>query len=222
MILKSLSALAIAAASFVGFASGASAAVLTYEFDGNDCKGYFAVGPGNGFDSCTIFANEGGQNILLSPVIAQYNESLNVSEVNNTVYPSIDGTEFSFSNTTSSGTDTNLTGDWSYNRGLLDPGVRFWVAKNQSFTLFWEVDDSAVASGGVCDVTDLYTVACLSAALVVDSGSWTTPGGQSLSHITFYDSVDPTVVPDIPLPAAGWMLIAGLGGMGALRRRKKS
>ena len=28
-------------------------------------------------------------------------------------------------------------------------------------------------------------------------------------------------LPDIPLPAAGWMLIAGLGGLGALRRRRK-
>lgn len=28
--------------------------------------------------------------------------------------------------------------------------------------------------------------------------------------------------PVVPLPAAGWMLIAGIGGLGALKRRKKS
>jgi hypothetical protein len=31
-----------------------------------------------------------------------------------------------------------------------------------------------------------------------------------------------SVVPSVPLPAAGWMLIAGIGGIAAMRKRKKS
>jgi hypothetical protein len=56
------------------------------------------------------------------------------------------------------------------------------------------------------------------------SGDWSTsglmtPNGKNqagVSHISFYNSVAP-----VPLPAAGWLLAAGLGGLGALARRRK-
>ena len=53
------------------------------------------------------------------------------------------------------------------------------------------------------------------------SGDWdvTDPAwgsDKAISHISFYDTeIDP-----IPLPAAGWLLIAGVGGLAALRRRR--
>jgi hypothetical protein len=55
------------------------------------------------------------------------------------------------------------------------------------------------------------------------SGTWWTEAG-SLSHASIWyvgksDEEQPSMV---PLPAAGWMLIAGLGGLGAMRRFKKS
>ncbi|MFN3846312.1 MAG: VPLPA-CTERM sorting domain-containing protein, partial [Paracoccaceae bacterium] len=34
--------------------------------------------------------------------------------------------------------------------------------------------------------------------------------------------VPPTGVPPVPLPAAGWMLLAGLGALAASRRRRKA
>jgi len=68
-------------------------------------------------------------------------------------------------------------------------------------------------------------------------GTWTTDGirtgnGKSfpgLSHMTFYSagsatethvSEDVTGPSPVPLPAAGWLLLAGIGGLAALRWRK--
>ena len=49
------------------------------------------------------------------------------------------------------------------------------------------------------------------------SGSWTYSGQGSLSHVSLYASTAP-----VPLPAAGLMLAGALGGLGALRRRRKN
>jgi len=53
------------------------------------------------------------------------------------------------------------------------------------------------------------------------SGFWTSTKG--LSHATIYYNGTPVPPPSaVPLPAAGWMLLAGLGGIAALRRRRKA
>lgn len=58
------------------------------------------------------------------------------------------------------------------------------------------------------------------------SGTWSTAGilkgngqpGPGLSHITLWGTG--TAAP-VPLPAAAWLLLAGLGGLGAARRFKR-
>ena len=59
------------------------------------------------------------------------------------------------------------------------------------------------------------------------SGSWSTsglmtPNGKNqagVSHISFYNSAAPAAV---PLPAAGWLLRAGAGGLAAAARRRRT
>ncbi|WP_300016507.1 VPLPA-CTERM sorting domain-containing protein [uncultured Roseobacter sp.] len=58
------------------------------------------------------------------------------------------------------------------------------------------------------------------------SGTWFTydnansGAGSAFSHINAWYMGDPTT--PVPLPAAAWMLIAGLGGLGAMRRFRKT
>jgi hypothetical protein len=61
------------------------------------------------------------------------------------------------------------------------------------------------------------------------SGTWNTLGiekgngkpGPGLSHISFYGIKGDVPPPsEVPLPAAGWLMLAGIGGLAALRRRK--
>ena len=51
----------------------------------------------------------------------------------------------------------------------------------------------------------------------VVTGVWSTVDLESkgVSHISFYDGA----LTPVPLPAAGWLLIAGVGALAALRRR---
>ncbi len=41
---------------------------------------------------------------------------------------------------------------------------------------------------------------------------------NDISHVSFYNTGQTTVV---PLPAAGWLMLLGIGGLAAMRRRKR-
>jgi len=51
------------------------------------------------------------------------------------------------------------------------------------------------------------------------TGTWET--GKGLSHASiYYNGVPDTSINPVPLPAAAWMLLAGLGGLVAIARRR--
>lgn len=164
----------------------------------NDCAGLF----GKPNDPCDVgyYLDPAAQ---VSPWIAKYDVVTSTWETNSG-FPTVDGSEFTITGTAS--------GTWTYVPGATDPAVRFWVAKggNQGFTLHWMVDDSTL--GTACATT--YSLACLSLALPVTGGTWSTPTGQALSHMTFYDSA-------VYIPEPATLTLLGIAALGFARRWKR-
>jgi len=194
-------------AALVGYAVGADPLFpdpfLTGNNTNNDCSGYF----GTGFENCMISYD--GTDV--SPVIAKFGVGNEPTEFNSSLFPSVDGTEWSFDFDL-----PNLTpGQWTYTPGEDDPGIRFWAAKaSNTFNLFWDVDQDDL-DAGVCNTIN--SLECLLAANTVTSGIWATPDGKQLSHLTFYDSA-PSL---IPVPAAIWLFGTALIGFIGVSRRTK-
>lgn len=120
--------------------------------------------------------------------------------------------------------------DWSL-FGKSDDAGSGVVANNGATSGTWSVNFApdaysvfAIAlkasNGYTTYLFDLGSTAASSAG-----GAWanlviTNPNGkpQELSHLTV--AVRETQPPAVPLPAAGWMLLAGLAGLGLAKRRK--
>lgn len=137
-------------------ANTANAATLIATLDGNDCSGVFGLG----FETCAIPSQYDPD---MSPVIAKFdfndNGAVTQTTLNTALFPSLDGSEWSFDGPSST---------WTYNPGPGDPTISFFVAKGSSaFNLFLADDE----------LTDQWLTP-------TNPGG----GPAGLSHLTFYDT----------------------------------
>lgn len=192
-----------------GFANATIITITSTELglsgnDGNDCSGFFTIGPGD----CAIFGpitddGFGPDSTVISPAIAKFdvNDNNDGNILTLFDFDSIDGSEFDAPYLAGMGDITfnyTPTGD--------DPALRYWIAKaRNSWTMNFDADAT------LCAGDDKFSVACLDSAASVTSGTFS---GVALSHITFYDSLR-----QVPEPGTMALLGIGLLGMGMARRR---
>lgn len=184
---KSIVAGAVLLASTAIAAPANAALVFLGYFAGTDCSGQ------GGFPNC--YATQNGviqgptTDPLASPAIYKINNGGN-PEINSTLFPSINGGEFTF------GVVNNQL-SFSYNAGAGDPEIHYFAIKQGSEYGLW-YDSNAITSGNINLAT-------------------TFPNNVGWSHITWFDTRTPAV-PEPGTWAM--MLIGFAGAGFALRRRR--
>jgi hypothetical protein len=186
------------ALSMLVWTGSASAASLQYAtISGNDCSGVF----GQGFENCSAYG---------SPIIIKFGEDGSVDEVNS-IFPSIDGSEFDFNPNLSGGL---TSGTFAYNpNDAGDPAIKYWVAKGgPAFNIFWWGN------------ADPFSAVAITPG---DYYSWFTPTnpasgqGYGLSHLGFYDTANGGGGDDTQVPEPASLILFGLGTLAAGYRARR-
>ncbi len=181
----------------------------------NDCSGYF----GSGFEECKITHVPSNDSTVFAEIMGKF-EGGGATQFAD---PS-KASDWSFHDNQANPGDSG-TGTWQY-VGTEYPGVSYWVAKAGSagFILNWMIADN-VENRNTCASPDEFSVDCLSLAISVTSGTWTTPlntkGGnkdlpKNLSHISFYGNLTTEVAEPHTLA------LFALALFGIVARRKNS
>lgn len=162
--------------------------------------------PGEGKNECSAFKGFGNCELNGSPTIIKFDDSLEVEDKNG-LFPSIDGSEFTFDVDETDDEGGILSFFWTYTPGLNDPFLTAIALKGGKEGWAWTSTFDYIAGvySGFLSMEE--------AGLVNDKGK-----PQALSHVTFFDTGTPPS--EVPLPAARWLMLAGIGGLAALRRRK--
>jgi hypothetical protein len=202
------STVAAAAIAVAMMAGGASAATLfdgSGTFDGNEIDdGRFIGNDPFGGPPPAGFTADNNTAGLVTPGLAKCEDSPDGSPV-----------------VCSNWEDGGAVGDYSNAFELT------YTLENGFFTLDWSFDPNGVTNLGNAELLYPHYVAVKQSnffdlwVLGDDErlGGTIFTGLDDISHVSFYSTGD---TPVIPLPAAGWLLLAGIGGLATMRRRKKS
>lgn len=124
--------------------------------------------------------------------------------------------------------NNTVCGTWEDGNAAGDYRPAFSLTYVDAQTFNWSFDSSKVLGNPqvvydprfvVIKQSNDYDVWELTAQEIAAGMGTITTQRNDISHVSFYDGNPGTV---IPLPAAGWMLIAGIGSLAALRRRRKA